>query len=445
VSDRKARAIGGFPEFSPSIRATELHWIDTIRSVFESYGYCNIETPAVEELATLRAKGDDADREIYQLTRPGREESLDSRLGLHFDLTVPLARYVALHYNSILFPFKRYQIQRVWRGERPQEGRFREFTQCDIDVIGHESLANEFEVELLEAAIDALSHLGIGDVSFQLSNRKILEGFLRCLGTENAEGCVRVIDKISKIGIEGASRELHRNGLNPQQIDRCIRFATTTAEIDSFHKLTDALGYGSELIDSGMRELEETMRRLSPFAPSGVSISADFSIARGLNYYTGTIFEGRLTEYPEFPTICAGGRYENLLETFARRPLPGVGISIGLTRLFTKAIAVGWAVPLRPSPTELMLTIDDESNADRLRELARDFRRRGINAEVCFGSPILERQLRYADRRGIPYVWLYCSRTATHRVRDMNDSSEKAGDPTTWKPERKHSHRAASF
>src|SRR5437588_1084047 len=300
----------------------ELKWMDDIRRVFESYGFCSIETPAVEEIEALLAKGE-TDKEIYVLKRLQEDDDRsDARLGLHYDLTVPLARYVAEHYNDLVFPFKRYQIQRVWRGERPQEGRFREFYQCDIDVINLDQVPLHFDAEMPAIMYEILSRLGVGDFQIRVSNRKILEGYFRGLGIEDTISAIRLVDKLDKIGEEGVLSLLQSDlGLPREMAVRCLALASIRTSDLSFVERVRARGVEADVLKEGQAVLAFVIEALHTL-PRG-TLLADLSIARGFDYYTGTVYETRLLEFPNIGSICSGGRYDNLAGAFIKRKLPG--------------------------------------------------------------------------------------------------------------------------
>ncbi|ARP92009.1 histidine--tRNA ligase [Bordetella genomosp. 9] len=433
----KARPIRGFPEFTPEVRRLELSWIEIIRAEFERYGYVNIETPAVETTEVLLSKSADSDKEIYALRRLNEvSENSSARVALHYDLTVPLARYVAQHYSELTFPFKRYQIQRVWRGENPQEGRFREFTQCDIDVIGNGSVAQLFDAELPEIVISILGKLNIGQVRFSINNRKLLQGLLNSIGINDTVPVIRILDKLDKISATGVRDMLASIGLSAQQVSDCIKFAEVKASDCSFVERVRGFGHTSDLIDIGLSELERVFCHLMKNKPDTVEVLADLSIARGFDYYTGTIYEARLADFADFPSICAGGRYENLVGTLINKQLPGVGISIGLTRLFTKMLKEGVITPGRSAPTDVLVAWRQGDDPTRPEDLARLLRSRGFNVEVFHEQTDLSKQLRYASQKGIPFVWLSSSgdgRTPD-QVKNMSSGRQEAADPASWLP-----------
>ncbi|GJL96688.1 MAG: histidine--tRNA ligase [Hyphobacterium sp.] len=431
----KARAISGFPEYTPEIRRAELRWIDAIRETFERYGYVNIETPSVEEVETLAAKGGDVDKEIYGLQRLNAEgEDKGARLALHFDLTVPTARYVAQHFNELTFPFKRYQIQRVWRGERPQEGRFREFLQCDVDVIDQDGISHDFDAEIPLIALQALNAVGAGPIRFMMNNRKILIGFYEGLGIEKAGDVIRVVDKIDKLPVEEIERILVEElGLPADAARACLALAQIRSTDNSFANDARKLGVENTLFEEGLSELTTVMDRLNAADIGDSVVEANLAIARGLDYYTGVVYEAQLIDYPEYSTICAGGRYADLVGAYIKRDLPGVGISIGLTRLFAKLLKEGEIKPERASPTDVLIARFPENDVLELDAIANALRGRGINVEVYHEATKLKNQFRYAERKAIPYLWFAGD---TNEVKDLGAGAQAEADPASWLPAR---------
>ena len=367
----KPRPVSGFPEWLPEVRLVEQQWLDHIRKVFESYGYASIETPAVEELNVIQAKGGDGgadvDKEVYVIERLHKQEGdKEARLALHFDQTVPLARYVAQHFNDLIFPFKRYQMQKVWRGERPQAGRFREFYQCDIDVINPDNLPLHFDAEMPAIIWGILSSLpGMENEKIQLriSNRKIWMGFLEGISVPRKDGgitslsselktkIIREIDKLPKYRkdiilnqIDNACTDdgitLISNLISPL-INFCETKYVTRKELESALESLKTLFIESPVININNQTLKDGIRELASILdqfshiPKG-SIVADLSIVRGLDYYTGTVYETVFLDYPEYGSICSGGRYDDLAGNYINKHLPGVGISIGFSRLFAR-------------------------------------------------------------------------------------------------------------
>lgn len=427
--------ISGFPEWLPEQRLVELRWLDDIRRTFESFGFCNVETPAVEDLRALLAKGE-TDKEIYTVTRlQGDDDSGDARLGLHYDLTVPLARYVAQHFNELVFPFKRYQIQKVWRGERPQEGRFREFYQCDIDVISQDKIPLHFDAEMPAIVHDILRRLDIGEFVISISNRKILEGYYQGLGVEKVADAIRIADKLDKIGAAGVTKQLEENlGLPTATAGRCLELAKIRTSDLAFADQVRALGVTSPVLEEGLNELAFVIEQLRGLGITAVA--ADLAIARGFDYYTGSVYEVKLVEFPKFGSVCSGGRYDNLAGSFIRRNLPGVGISIGLSRLFAKMLTAGRVRVGAKCPTQVLMVLPSETRRTVASQTAQQLRTRGFNVELFHGEAAIGKQIRYASRKGIPYVWFPPFEDGQgHEVKNLTTGEQTAAVPTEWTPD----------
>ena len=397
----KPAPISGFPEWLPAQRLEELRFLDTIRKVYELYGYTSLETSAVERIEILEAKGE-VDKEIYALGRL-RGEAGRWELALHFDLTVPLARYVAQNYGNLSFPFKRYQIQKVWRGERPQEGRFREFYQADVDVIAEDKLPLHFDAEMPALIHDLFRRLGIRAL-LRINNRKILRGYYEGLGIpeERTADLLREVDKLEKIGPEAVLKALEGLGLERGLAGRCLELSHLRGPGEAVVREARALGVTHPLLEEGLEELAFVAGELGHLPEDEVVF--DLGIVRGLDYYTGTIYETTLPEHPSLGSICSGGRYENLASEFINRKLPGVGISIGLSRLMAYLFGAGALKPTRQAPTEVLVCWPAPELREACRAVARQLREAGIPTEVYHEPQALKKQVRYADRKGIPFV-----------------------------------------
>ena len=404
MSDRKIvkpTPVSGFPEWLPEQKLVEQRMLDIIREEFERFGFGPIETPAIERKQVLAAKGV-VEKEIYALSRlsAGEGEDPATEMALHFDLTVPLARYVAQHFNNLVFPFRRYQMQKVWRGERPQAGRFREFYQCDIDVIGSGklSLLNDAELPLVIHGI--FSRIGIGRFLIRVNNRKILQGFLAHLGLPSERGgdALRAVDALDKIGREKVLAELEaRAGLNADQAVRLVDFITANPDLDRLPGIAD-----EPLYRQGVADLAEVVQGMRDLGLPDEAWAVDLSIARGLDYYTGTVFETVLVDNPEIGSICSGGRYDDLAGTFTKQALPGVGISIGLTRLLARLFDAGLLTPDSKTTAQVLVTVMDPTLRGPCLALAAELRDAGLNTELYTQDRKLGDQLKYADRKGIP-------------------------------------------
>ena len=427
----KPKPISGFPEWLPEHRAVELEWMDKIRAVFESYGFCNIETPAVEEIDVLLAKGE-TDKEIYTITRLQADADSDkeARLALHFDLTVPMARYVAQHFGDLSFPFKRYQIQKSWRGERPQKGRFREFYQCDIDVINVDNLPLHFDAELPAVMYEAYSKLDVPAVELRLSNRKIVMGYLQGLGVNDVTTVTRTLDKLDKIGPDNVTKTLVGMGVPETTAKKCLAIAEIKANDNSFAERLDALGVKHELLTQGVDELKFVVQNLSHL-PKG-AVKVDLSIIRGFDYYTGTILEAYL-KGTDFGAVGSGGRYDDLAGSFIHQKLPGIGVSIGITRLFSKMLDEGLLKTGPKSPTQVLVVLPEEARRAEASATAQTLRSRGYNVELYHSDTKIKKQLAYAEKKGIPYVWFPPFKDGQpHEVKNMTSGEQAQADPFFW-------------
>ena len=423
-------APSGFPELLPAQRFVELAVLDRLRGVFELHGFAPLETPAVESLETLLRKGE-IDKEVYVLRRLHADAAEDDAgLGLHFDLTVPFARYVLEHAGHLEFPFRRYQIQKVWRGERPQSGRFREFTQADIDVIGRDELPFHHDVEVARVMAEALGALDfLPPLRLQVNNRRLIEGFYRGIGAPDVPAVMRVIDRLDKVPVDATREQLRDEaGLSDQQAEQCLRLAGIRTPDTSFVERVRALGVEDELLDTGLAELAAVLDGCA--AITGVSVEADLRIARGLDYYTGTVFETRMAGFESLGSVCSGGRYDSLASD-GRVTYPGVGISLGVTRLLMPLFQRGLLSASRSVPSVVLVALpNDDARADCDR-VAQALRARGIAAEVAASAQKYGKQIRYAERRGIPFVWFPGE---PHAVKDIRSGDQLSADPATWTP-----------
>lgn len=415
----KPTPLSGFPEWLPGQQLAEQRVIDTIRQVYELHGFSRLETSAVERVSVLAAKGE-INKEIYALGRlqgtPGRWE-----MALHFDLTVPLARYVAQNSGQLHFPFKRWQIQKVWRGERPQEGRFREFYQADIDVIGDGQLSLSFDAELPEIIDQIFQRLGVR-AQININNRKVLLGYYRSLGLDDAQSAaiLREVDKLAKIGRQQVSALLQAQGLEESTIAACLKLSELQGPPAQVLAQARELQVSQELFQEGLKELQFIASELAHI--DSQRLIFNLGIVRGLDYYTGTIYETMLPDYPSLGSICSGGRYENLASEFINRQLPGVGISIGLSRLLSHLFAQGALDCQRQTPTQVLVLWPQEDLRPACREIARQLRQRGIATEIYHQPEALKKQIRYADRKAIPWIlfpYLYSSADPQVEVKEL--------------------------
>ncbi len=425
----KVTPISGFPEFLPSDRIVEQYFLDTIRETFELHGFASIETRAVEPVERLSNQGEDADKEIYAVRRLAAGADDDASLGLHFDLTVPFARYVLENSGKLAFPFRRYQIQRVWRGERPQEGRFREFTQADIDIVGDGTLPFHYEVELPLVIADAFSKLPIPPFRIQVNNRQIPEGFYRGLGIEDVAPVLRIVDKLDKIGPDKVTKLLTDEGLDAETAKQVLRLAEISSTDASFVEQVRALGVQHEILDEGLERLAAIMTAANEHAPG--LLVADLKIARGLDYYTGTVYETQLIGHESYGSICSGGRYD-ALATDGKTTYPGVGISIGVSRLLARLFSHNLVKSSRSTPTAVLVALNNEDERGDAMRTAAVLRGRGIPVEVAPAAAKFGKQIKFADRRGIPFVWF--STDSGPEVKDIRSGDQVPADPATWTP-----------
>lgn len=400
----KPRPISGFPEWTPAQTLAEQQFIRRAVAVYESYGYTPLDTPAVERVETLTAKGV-VDKEIYALDRLKEESKSDkpAELGLRFDLTVPLARYVALNYGHLSFPFKRYQIGKVWRGERPQEGRFREFYQADIDVISEGELPLHFDAEMPRVILEIFRKQNI-KAQVRINNRKLLLALYAQLGVEQEKlaDVLREADKLEKVGGPELLKNLAELGLSSELAEGCLKLAGIRGDFEKVLAEIKGLGLGPESLQPGLAELETIGTALSDLP--GQEWCLDLGIVRGLDYYTGTIYETNLLDHPQLGSICSGGRYEDLASGFINKQLPGVGISIGVSRLISHLFKAE-AIPVdRHCPTEVLIVLPKESKRATCQQIAGKLRDRGIPTEIYHSDQAMKKQLKYADRKGIPQV-----------------------------------------
>lgn len=454
-------SLSGFPEWLPAQRIVEQRVLESIARTFELHGFASLATRAVEPLSELLRKGETS-KEVYVLSRlqattpaqdgsggePAREED---RLGLHFDLTVPLARYVLENAGRLTFPFKRYQIQPVWRGERPQDGRFREFWQADIDVVGDGALPFHLEVDVALVAAEALTALarfGLPPVRMLVNNRKVAEGFYRSIGLVEPEAVLRTVDKLAKIGPQAVTQLLAQEaGADERQAQACLALADLQGGseiVDEVRSLVSRYGVvdteseAARLLETGLAELEALLSAAQRRAP-GV-VQADLSVARGLDYYTGSVYETLLVGHEDLGSVCSGGRYDSLASD-GKRTYPGVGISIGVSRLLSRMFSAGLVTASRAVPSAVLVAVTDEEHRAESESVARTLRARGIPTDVAPTAAKFGKQIRYADRRGIPFVWFLSEATAPgadrpvrHEVKDIRSGVQVEADPAAWAP-----------
>ena len=408
----KPRTPPGVMELLPRDQVAFQRMLDTIRQTFERFGFLPVETPVMELSEVLLTKsGGETERQVYFVQSTGALEKSGEglpELALRFDLTVPLARYVAEHEHELAFPFRRYQMQRVYRGERAQRGRFREFYQCDIDVVGKDVLSTRFDAEIPAVIAAVFERLAIGDFTIQLNHRKLLRGYFEGLGIEGEAqfAVLRELDKLDKRGEDAVRATLAGDGfgLAGEAIDRLMAFARVRSHghDDALAKL-DALGSGTARFEEGRAELGAILRQLRALGVDEARYAINLSIARGLDYYTGVVYETTLDAYPQIGSICSGGRYDNLASHYSKSKLPGVGISIGLTRLFYQLREAG-LVGTVDSSVDVLVALLDDAGLEAALVMSQQLRAAGLNVETQLEPRKLARQMQYADKAGIRFV-----------------------------------------
>ena len=402
MSKIQPRTLSGFMELLPARQAQFDRMVDTLKQTYALYGFTGLDTPVIEASEVLLAKGGgDTEKQIYRFTKG------DTDLSLRFDLTVPLAKYVALNYGHLTFPFRRFQVGKVYRGERAQRGRFREFYQADIDVIGDGKLDISNEAEIPSIIYKAFTALGLKRFQIRVNNRKILNGFYAMLGlTERSGDIMRTVDKLDKIGTEKVKALLvgEEIGLTAEQADEIMAFIAITGS--NGEVLTALEGYRGrhELFDLGLDELNTVVKYLAAFGVPESHFAVDLTIARGLDYYTGTVYETTMLDHPEIGSICSGGRYDNLAEYYTDKQLPGVGISIGLTRLFFVLEDQGYLNnELNTAPADALILPMTEDLSHAI-SLATQLRQAGIRTQIHAEQKKFKQKISYADKLSIPYA-----------------------------------------
>ncbi|MEP6665650.1 MAG: histidine--tRNA ligase [Nocardioidaceae bacterium] len=426
--------LSGFPELLPAQRAAEVAVIESLRRAFELHGFAGIETRVVEPLDRL-VKGAEIDKEVYVLRRlQADDDAADSGLGMHYDLTVPFARYVLENAGKLDFPFRRYQIQKAWRGERPQEGRYREFTQADIDVVAKDILPFHYDLEVARVMAAALAGLPLPPMRLQVNNRKVIEGFYRGVGLDDPAAVMRVVDKLDKVPPEIVrSMLIDGPGLNEAQADACLRLAQIVEADTSFVTKVRELGVQHELLDTGLDELSAVIEGCADLHSDRFVVEANLRIARGLDYYTGTVFEIFMTGFESLGSVGGGGRYD-ALATDGSTTYPGVGISFGISRTLVPLFNRGELTGSRSTPSVVLVALAADDSRQASDAIADDLRARGIAAEVAASAQKYGRQIRGAERRGIPFVWFPPTEEAGHQVKDIRSGEQVDADPAHWNP-----------
>ena len=395
------RTLSGFMELLPQPQQQMERMMDILRRTYSLYGFTPLDTPVIEASEVLLAKGGgETEKQIYRFQKG------DADLALRFDLTVPLAKYVALHYNDLSFPFRRYQIGKVYRGERAQRGRFREFYQADIDIIGDGKLDITNEAEIPAIIYQTFTSLGLKRFQIRVNNRKILNGFYAMLGlTEQSGDIMRTVDKLDKIGAEKVRTLLvDECGVSADSADEILKFIAITGGNEQVLAALESYRGRSEVFDEGLDQLNTVVKYLSAFGVPAVNFAVDLTIARGLDYYTGTVYETTLLDHPEIGSVCSGGRYDNLAEYYTDRQLPGVGISIGLTRLFYVLGEQGLLNPDLPTAPADVLILPMTAELSPAVTLATRLRAAGVRTQLYTEQKKFKAKMSYADKLGVPYV-----------------------------------------
>ena len=392
------RTLPGFMELKPNEQILFNQIKEKIEESYKRFGFLPLDTPILELSEVLLAKaGGETEKQIYRFTR-------GDDLAMRFDLTVPLAKYVSKNYGELQFPFRRYQIGKVYRGERPQKGRFREFYQADIDIIGDGELSIMNDAEIPSIIYTTFKNLGFDDFTIRINNRKILNGLFEYLNiVELSTKIMRIIDKLEKIGKENVKLELLKLNIEEEIIDKILEFISISGNNEEKIEALEKLNIKNEVFEKGLFELKEVVKYIRLFGVPEENFSIDLTIARGLDYYTGTVYETFLDNYREIGSVCSGGRYDNLAENYTDKSLPGVGIAIGVTRLFDQLDDLKLIKTEKESISDV-LVISTSDDVSECLPIANTFRKEGINTEVYMNDKKMKAKFKYADKLKIPYV-----------------------------------------
>lgn len=423
MAKTEPRTLSGFMELLPNEQILFNQMKETIENTYKKFGFLPLDTPIVELSEVLLAKaGGETEKQIYRFNKG------DTDLSLRFDLTVPLSKYVAKNYGNLSFPFRRYQIGKVYRGERTQKGRFREFYQCDIDIIGDGELDLINDAELPSVIYSIFTDLGFNDFTIRVNNRKILNGLFEGIGQKEASvEILRIIDKIDKIGKEAVIAELQKIGISEDAITKIVDFIEIEGTSEEKLEKLKSLDIENETFKTGIYELEYVIKNMNLFGIPEKNYNVDLTIARGLDYYTGTVYETFLNDYRELGSVCSGGRYENLAEYYTDKKLPGVGISIGLTRLFYKLNELELIKATKKSIAQVLVIPMVEDLTVPIK-VATALRNNGINTEIYLNNKKLKAKFKYADKLEIPYVIILGEDEIANnkfKLKDMETGEEK--------------------
>lgn len=419
----KPSILPGFMELTPSDQILFNKMLDIIRKNYEKFGFLPIETPIIEKSEVLLAKGGgETEKQIYKVEK-GRAD-----MSLRFDLTVPLARYVAQYYSELSFPFRRYHIGKVYRGERNQKGRFREFYQCDIDIVGNNSLSIINDAEIPSIIYSTFKDLGFDSFTIKINNRKILKGFFQSLGIEDSTYVLRTIDKLDKMGMEKVEEELKEQELSLEAIGKIKRFISIDGTNQEVLRQLKELNVENDRFSEGLDELETVVKYIQLFGVPEENYKVDITIARGLDYYTGTVYETLLDDYPSIGSVCSGGRYDDLASNYTNQKLPGVGISIGFTRLFYQLMEAEIIQAEKNSLTTVLI-IPMDGYMDEGIDILNKLRKAGVHSQAYVDSGKMGRKFNYADKLNIPYVVVIGQEEVennTYSIRDMKTGNQES-------------------
>ena len=417
------RTLPGFMELLPQEQILFDQIKEKIENTYKKFGFLPLDTPIIEDSNVLLAKaGGETEKQVYRFNKG------ENDLSLRFDLTVPLAKYVAKNYGSLAFPFRRYQIGKVYRGERPQKGRYREFYQCDVDIIGDEELSNLNDAELPIVIFNIFKELGFDKFTICINNRKILNGLFSSMNlSEESVQILRIIDKIEKIGKENVIKELQEINVKDDNINTILDFLSIEGTTDEKFTELKKLGIDNEIFNEGLRNLEEVVKYIRAFELPESNFKIDLSIARGLDYYTGTVYETFLDEYRSLGSVCSGGRYDNLADYYTNKKLPGVGVSIGLTRLFYQLNEKKLIEATKKSISDIIILPMTE-NFEYVGKVANKLRQEGNNVQIYLEDKKIKTQFKYADRLEIPYTVVIGDdevNSNTYTIKDMKTGEQR--------------------
>ena len=423
MAKTEPRTLSGFMELLPNEQILFNQIKEIIENTYKNFGFLPLDTPVIELSEVLLAKaGGETEKQIYRFQKG------DNDLSLRFDLTVPLSKYVAKNYGNLSFPFRRYQIGKVYRGERTQKGRFREFYQCDIDIIGDGELDLINDAELPSVIYTIFKNLGFDNFTIRINNRKILNGLFEEIGQkDNSVAILRIIDKIDKIGKEAVEKELKDLEVSKEAISKIMNFIAIDGTSDEKIQKLKELNFANETFKTGLQELEYVVKNMRLFGIPEENFKVDLTIARGLDYYTGTVYETFLNDYRELGSVCSGGRYENLAEYYTDKKLPGVGVSIGLTRLFYKLNELNLIKADKKSISDVLIIPMVEDLSVPIK-LATKLRNNGVKTEIYLNNKKLKAKFKYADKLEIPYVIIIGEDEINQnkfKLKDMKTGEEK--------------------